>query len=247
MITTSLLILRSSLFTLGYVLSTLAFSLLSLFLWLIPSHRIRYNVMVNWAKFVLWWLEITCGLSYRIHGTIPKDTTSVAIVRHESAWETLALQVILPRQAWVLKRELLKIPFFGWGLAILWPIAIDRSAGRAALKQVIEQGKARLADGAWVVIFPEGTRMPSGELGKLNIGGAMLAEKAKVPALIITHNAGQFWAKNAFLKRPGIIDVYVSDLIPAGTSAQDINTQTKAFFMAHGAQAAPASPPTESI
>jgi 1-acyl-sn-glycerol-3-phosphate acyltransferase len=138
---------------------------------------------------------------------------------------------------------LLKIPFFGWGLAVMWPIAIDRGAGRAALKQVIEQGKERLADGAWVVIFPEGTRMPAGQLGKMNIGGAMLAEKAQAPVVLVTHNAGSFWKKGAFLKYAGVIDVYISDPLPVGLSAQAINAQAAAFFQQHGAH----ETPTESV
>lgn len=230
-----MLILRSVLFMLGYVASTVLFSLLSLLLWLIPSRAVRYHVMSQWARAMLVWLRWTCGLSYRVHGQVHHQTPSVALVRHESAWETLALQAILPRQAWVLKRELLKIPFFGWGLAIMWPIAIDRNAGRAALKQVIEQGKVRLADGAFVVVFPEGTRMPAGQLGKMNIGGAMLAEKSQAPVVLITHNAGQFWAKGAFLKRPGVIDVFISEPLPTGLSASEINAHAKTFFIEHGA------------
>jgi 1-acyl-sn-glycerol-3-phosphate acyltransferase len=231
-----MLFLRSSLFMLGYVFSTIVFSLLSLALWFIPSRQFRYQVMSYWAKSMLVWLKWTCHLSYRVQGQVTLDQPAVVLVRHESAWETLALQALLPRQAWVLKKELLRIPFFGWGLAVMWPIAIDRKAGRAALKQVIEQGKERLQDGAWVVVFPEGTRMPAGQLGKMNIGGALLAEKANAPVVLMTHNAGQFWAKGAFLKRSGVIDVHFSEVLPAGLSAQEINTRTKAFFIEYGAK-----------
>jgi 1-acyl-sn-glycerol-3-phosphate acyltransferase len=227
------IVLRSVLFQFGYVLSTIFFSLVSLPLWLV-SKPLRYQVMTYMARSVIWWLKITCGLRYRVHA--PHELPSqacVALVRHESAWETFALQEILPRQAWVLKRELLKIPFFGWGLRAMWPIAIDRGAGRAALKQVIEQGKERLADGAWVVVFPEGTRMPAGELGKMNIGGAMLAEKAQVPVVLIAHNAGKFWAKGAFHIHSGVVDVHISEALPVGLSAQEINARADAFFRAH--------------
>lgn len=231
------LVLRSSLFMLGYALSTLVFALISLPLWAV-SRRARYAVMVNWARFVLWWLKVTCGLTYRVHGpAVWPDQPAVALVRHESAWETLALQMILPRQAWVLKRELLRIPFFGWGLATLWPIAIDRGAGRAALKQVLEQGQQRLADGAWVVVFPEGTRMAPGVLGKMNVGGALLAEKAQAPVVMVTHNAGRFWAKGAFIKYPGVIDVFISDPVAPGHKAQRLLDQTEQFFRAHGVDA----------
>jgi len=228
-----MIVLRSMLFQLGYVISTIFFSLVSLPLWLV-GNSVRYHVMTYMARSVIWWLRVTCGLSYRVH--MPHGLPSqacVALVRHESAWETFALQEILPRQAWVLKRELLKIPFFGWGLRAMWPIAIDRGAGRAALKQVIDQGKERLSDGAWVVVFPEGTRMPAGELGKMNIGGAMLAEKAQVPVVLIAHNAGRFWAKGAFHIHAGVIDVHVSEVLPVGLSVQEINARAEAFFKAH--------------
>lgn len=225
-----MIVLRSVLFQLGYALSTIFFSLVSLPLWLV-SKPLRYQIMTYMARSVMWWLKVTCGLRYRVHAPhgLPAQAC-VALVRHESAWETFALQEILPRQAWVLKRELLKIPFFGWGLRAMWPIAIDRGAGRAALKQVIDQGKERLADGAWVVVFPEGTRMPAGALGKMNIGGAMLAEKAQVPVVLVCHNAGRFWAKGAFHIHAGVIDVHVSDALPVGLSAQEMNAQAEAFF-----------------
>lgn len=225
--------LRSLLFQIGYVLSTLVFSLVSLPLWLVGKET-RYQVMTYMARSVIWWLKVTCGLSFRVYGAehLPQQAC-VALVRHESAWETFALQQILPRQAWVLKRELLRIPFFGWGLKAMWPIAIDRGAGRAALKQVIEQGQERLTDGAWVVVFPEGTRMPAGELGKMNIGGALLAEKAQVPVVLMSHNAGRFWAKGAFLKYPGVIDVHISAPLAVGLSAKDINAQAEGFFQQH--------------
>lgn len=228
-----MIFLRSLLFQLGYVLSTILFSLISLPLWLV-SKETRYQVMTNMARFVIWWLKVTCGLSFKVHGAENLlKTPCVALVRHESAWETFALQQLLPRQAWVLKRELLRIPFFGWGLKAMWPIAIDRGAGRAALKQVLEQGQERLADGAWVVVFPEGTRMPAGELGKMNIGGALLAEKAKVPVVLISHNAGRYWAKGAFLKYSGVVDIYISQPLPVGLSAKEINEQAEAFFQQH--------------
>lgn len=224
---------RSGLFLIGYILSTVFFSLLSLPLWLISKEK-RYHIMTYMARSVMWWLRLTCGLRYVVHApaVLPR-VPCVALVRHESAWETFALQEFLPRQAWVLKRELLHIPFFGWGLRAMWPIAIDRGAGRAALKQVIEQGKERLAGGSWVVVFPEGTRMPAGELGKMNIGGAMLAEKAQVPVVLVAHNAGKFWSKGAFLKYPGVVQVHVSEPLPAGLSAQEINQHAAAFFKLH--------------
>lgn len=203
--------IRSLLFAIGQGVTLILFSVLGQ-LTRPFSFKARYAFMHYWARFCLVWLRITCGVKYRVHGAENIDTSQTGLIlsRHESAWETLAFQQIFPRHAYVLKRELLKIPFFGWGMSLLNPIAIDRSAGRQALNQMLKEGVERLHGDDWVVVFPEGTRMPSGELGKINIGGAMLASKAKVPVYLVAHNAGSCWPKNSFLKRPGTIDVYIS-------------------------------------
>ncbi|MDT8311035.1 MAG: lysophospholipid acyltransferase family protein, partial [Methylophaga sp.] len=128
-------------------------------------------------------------------------------------------------------RELLWLPFFGWGLASLNPIAIDRKAGRKALAQVIEQGKERLASGAWVVVFPEGTRMPVGTLGRFGIGGARLAVEAGVPVVPVAHNAGHLWPKRGFLKKPGVIKMQIGAKITTqGQSAASINQQAESWM-----------------
>ena len=204
--------IRSLLFAIGQGVTLVLFSVLGQ-LTRPFSFKARYAFMHYWARFCLVWLRITCGVKYRVHGAehIDPSKTGLILSRHESAWETLAFQQIFPRHAYVLKRELLKIPFFGWGMSLLNPIAIDRSAGRQALNQMLKEGVERLHGDDWVVVFPEGTRMPSGELGKINIGGAMLASKAKVPVYLVAHNAGTCWPKNSFLKRPGTIDVYISE------------------------------------
>jgi len=158
----------------------------------------------------------------------------LVFARHESAWETFATQAIFPRQAFVLKQELLRIPLFGWGMKMLDPIAIDRHAGRKALKQVIKQGTERLDKGAWVVIFPEGTRMPHTEIGKINSGGSMLAIKAKRPVILMMHNAGEFWPKNSFIKTPGRIQVYLSAPIEVtDLTVAELNKLTEEWFIQH--------------
>jgi len=141
--------------------------------------------------------------------------------KHQSAWETVAFQVLLPPQVWVLKKSLLWIPFFGWGLAMMNPIAIDRRNGPRALKKMLEQGKSRVLDGWYIVIFPEGTRVAPDETGDYQIGGAWLARKLNVPIVPIAHNAGKVWPKNAFLKKPGMISVVVGPPIP--TTSKDPN------------------------
>ncbi len=217
--------LRSTLFAVGQIVSLV---LMSLFGQLTRpfSFKVRYDFMKHWALFCLWWVKVTCSLKFKVHGadSINAEKAGLILARHESAWETLAFQQIFPRQAYVLKRELLKIPFFGWGMALLNPIAIDRSAGRKALNQMLKEGTQRLTDGDWVVVFPEGTRMPPDQLGKINVGGAMLASKAKAPVYLVAHNAGHYWPKSSFIKKPGCIDVYISEpLDVTEMSVADIN------------------------
>ncbi|TPW17815.1 MAG: 1-acyl-sn-glycerol-3-phosphate acyltransferase [Halothiobacillaceae bacterium] len=173
--------LRSLVFFIGQAVSVVAVAMVGLLLFPLPF-EIRYRVISRWALFNLWWLKVTCHLSFEVEGRehIP-DKAAIVFCKHQSTWETLALQAILPPQIWLLKRELLWIPFFGWGLALLEPIAIDRKAGREAIKQLINQGKKRLSDGRWVIIFPEGTRVPPGEHREFKLGGAMLAERAQAP------------------------------------------------------------------
>lgn len=186
----------------------------------------------QWSKFALWWLQLTCNLTYEVEGTdnIPEGT-SIVMAKHQSAWETIALQQILPRQTWVLKRELIWIPFFGWGLAMTHPIAIDRNAGKKALKQVIEQGKDRLKRGIWVVIFPEGTRVAHGETGNYAIGGAMLASQSGYQVVPVAHNAGKYWPKNSFVKKPGVIKIAIGPVIDVtGKKPKEINQIAKEWI-----------------
>lgn len=230
-----ILFLRSALFALGQGGSLVLFSLVGQLTWPF-SHRVRYGVMTHWATFCLWWLRLTCGVKVRVHGAdeILPDKAGLILARHESAWETLQFQRIFPRQAFVLKQELLRIPFFGWGMKLLHPIAIDRGAGRKALKQILQQGQERLNDGSWVVIFPEGTRMPPNELGKINVGGAMLAKQTHAPIYLVTHNGGSFWPKNSFIKRPGTVDVFIKRLDDVSDlSATQINQLTADWYQQH--------------
>ncbi len=227
--------LRSTVFAFGQGGALVVFSVLGQFTRLF-SFGTRYNFMRYWARFCLIWLRWTCGVRYQLHGkeNIDPKQAGLILARHESAWETLALQEIFPRQAYVLKKELLKIPFFGWGMALLNPIAIDRAAGRKALTQLVSEGKSRLEQGDWVVIFPEGTRMPSQQLGKIHGGGALLATKAKAPVYFVAHNAGEHWAKNSFIKRPGVIDIYISPpLDVTDMSALEINQKVASWFTSH--------------
>jgi 1-acyl-sn-glycerol-3-phosphate acyltransferase len=180
----------------------------------------------------MWLLRVICDIRMEVRGAenIPKEPC-IILCKHQSAWETFALQVVFPPQVWVLKRELLWLPFFGWGLALTNPIAINRSDGKGAMKQLLRQGKERLEDGFCVVIFPEGTRVPFGQRGKYKIGGAMLAASSGVPVVPVAHNAGRLWGRNAFSKHPGLITMSIGEPIKTeGLKADAINARVEAWI-----------------
>jgi 1-acyl-sn-glycerol-3-phosphate acyltransferase len=194
----------------------------------------RYRIISGLAYSMMWLLRVVCDIRIEVRGreNIPSEPC-VVLCKHQSAWETFALQTVFPPQVWVLKRELLLLPFFGWGLALTSPIAINRSKGKEAIKQLLEQGKQRLAAGFCVVIFPEGTRMPYGARGKYKIGGALLAESSGALAVPVAHNAGRYWSRNAFLKYPGTITMSIGQPInPHGLKADEINRQAEAWIEA---------------
>ena len=225
--------LRSLLFLLSLILLTPPFSILALLTFPFPP-LVRYRVISQWSRIELWLLRVLCGLRYEVRGRehIP-NTPSIVLCKHQSAWETLALQEVFPPQVWVMKRSMLFVPFFGWGLAMLSPIAIDRSAGRAALKQVTDQGRDRLRKGLWVVIFPEGTRVAPGKAGRYGIGGAWLATHTDTQVVPVAHNGGEFWGRNSFLKYPGTITMSIGRPIDAtGMKPSDLNDQVQHWIEA---------------
>lgn len=223
-----MLFLRSTLFFLGQVVTAPIFTLIAFLA--LPLNPVTRNVLISgWARSMIWWLRITCNIRHEVTGleNLP-DTPSIILSKHQSAWETLAFQAIFPTQVYVLKRELLWIPIFGWGLAMSSPIAIDRSAGREALKKLVSKGQHRLKQGLWVVIFPEGTRMAPGEKGKYQIGGAWLATHTQTQVVPVAHNAGRCWPKNSFIKKPGVIQLHIGKPIAtAGIKADALNQQVE--------------------
>ena len=226
-----MLVIRSLIFLLLQLLLTPVFSTLAIFTFPF-SPLTRYRLISSYARTMLWLLRVVCGIRHQVSGmeNIP-SAPCVVLCKHQSAWETLALQVIFPPQAWVLKRELLWLPFFGWGLAMTSPIAINRSDGKGAVKQLLKQGKHRLAQGFFVVIFPEGTRIPFGERGKYKIGGALLAASASVPVVPVAHNAGRLWGRNSFIKRPGLVTMSIGmPIVTQGLKADEINARTEAWI-----------------
>ena len=215
--------LRSLAFWIVFPVSLVIFATLLLFTVLF-SLKIRWQLVQVWVHFILWWLKVTCKLTHEVQGS-EHITPEAGIVfcKHQSTWETIALQHIFPLQVWVAKRELMWIPFFGWGLALMKCIHIKRGTGKAAIKQLVTQGQARLDEGIWVVIFPEGTRIPAGQKGRYRIGGAVLADQTGYPIIPVAHNAGEYWPRRSFIKRPGVIQVRIGAPIdPAGKSAQQL-------------------------
>ncbi len=198
----------------------------------------RYFVITRWSVFTIFWLRVTCGLRWRVSGWehVP-SSPCVILCKHQSAWETIALQLIFPRQSQVLKREILYLPFFGWGMASLNPIAIDRKAGAKALRHMLSEGKQRILDGWCVLIFPEGTRIPPGQQGRYSSGGAALAVQAGCPVVPVAHNAGVFWSRNSLRKEPGTIEVVVGPPIATtGRKAADINAEVERWIEARCAE-----------
>lgn len=228
-----MLYLRSLLFSLGFLVVTGPYAIISLLTFPLPPIA-RYHMISKWARFILYWLSVTCRIDFRVEGSahIPVGP-AIVMAKHQSTWETLALQLVFPPQVWVIKRELLWVPFFGWGLAMLRPIAIKRGSGRAALKQILEQGKDRLKKGLWVVIFPEGTRVAPGRRGRYGIGGGWLASHTGAAVVPVAHNAGQFWPRGGFLKRPGVIEMRIGPPIQsAGLSAEAVTAAVESWIEA---------------
>jgi 1-acyl-sn-glycerol-3-phosphate acyltransferase len=207
--------LRSALFALGLMLVTPPYALLALFTFPLPRMA-RYRIISGWSRLIVLLAKVILRIDWQVEGRehLPLRP-SVILAKHQSAWETLAFQLIFPPHVHVLKRELLWIPFFGWGLALMSPIAIDRSRGLAALRAIARRGRERLQQGFWVVVFPEGTRVAPGAVREYHAGGAWLACASGAQVVPVAHNAGLLWPRNAFLKRPGKVTVRIGPPIDA--------------------------------
>lgn len=221
------------LFVIGQALSTVLFVPLVLVVTPFLCSIKKAQFIGYWARFMAWWLKLCCNITFRITGAenIPKEP-SIVLSNHQSAWETIIFQRIFPPHSQLLKRELLWIPFFGWGLAANQPIAIDRSNKTQAIQQLVSQGKQRLADGRWIVIFPEGTRMSVDQPGEYQAGGAFIACKAGASVVPVAHNAGHFWPKKKpFSKNPGIVDVVIGEPIDSnGMKPRELNKQVEMWI-----------------
>lgn len=208
-----MLILRSLLFYIGQIISTILIAPIGVIAFPLDFKK-RYYLITRWAVFNLWWLKICCNVTYEIKGkdNIP-GKPCIVMSKHQSAFETLALQQIFIPQVWILKKELLQIPIYGWGLASMRPIAINRDSAIKSFRQIADQGCERLKKGYWVIIFPEGTRVAPNKKKKYLPGGGMLAEKSGAQVVPVAHNAGRLWPRNSMIKKPGLITIKIGPAI----------------------------------
>ena len=237
-----MLLLRSVLFTTLLFLGTLLYAVAVVLLGWLPSHKL-YAVARSWSLTHLWLLDKLCGLKYRVEGreNIPPGA-HVSMWKHSSAWETIAQASLFPPQSWVLKRELMWIPLVGWAVRCLKPIAINRKAGATAVTQVVEQGMQRLADGLWILVFPEGTRVAVGESRRYGVSGALLASRAGCKIVPVVHNAGYFWPRRGWVKKPGVVQVVIGPPIDAaGRDPRELNEEVRAWIESRLVQMTPAA------
>ena len=223
-----MLILRSLLFYIGQIISTVLIAPIGVIAFPLDFKK-RYYLITRWAVFNLWWLKLCCNVRYEIVGidNIP-EKPCIVMCKHQSAFETLALQRIFIPQIWVLKKELLRIPIYGWGLASMQPIAINRDSTIKSFKQIADQGYERLKKGYWVVIFPEGTRVAPNKKKKYLPGGGMLAEKSGAQVVPVAHNAGRLWPRNSMIKKPGLITIKIGPVIKSeNKSAKEITNEVE--------------------
>jgi 1-acyl-sn-glycerol-3-phosphate acyltransferase len=225
--------LRSILFLAGGVLITAVFGIL------VPaagpfSFRLAAWFARTYTTVMLKWVEWSCGITCEVSGweNVP-ERPAIIMAKHQSAWETIFMQSRFPPQCWIIKKELLWLPFVGWGLKAIRCIAINRASGQNAREQIVEQGMRRLKEGMWISIFPEGTRIAPGKRGRYGIGGALLAIRTGTPILPIAHNAGEVWGRYSFVKKAGIVKVVIGPLIhPAGRDVLAVNSEVEEWIEA---------------
>lgn len=216
------LFIRSLIFTIMMATGVILYSFLCILAIPLPF-RYRYKLIAGFTRGILIMLKHVCQIDYHVEGleNIPKDRTGIVLSKHQSTWETFYLPTVFPYMAIILKRELLWIPFFGWGLAIIDPIAINRGKKSSAMDQIIKKGKACLKAGRWILVFPEGTRIPYGKVGHYKAGGARLAVATEAPVIPVAHNAGRYWSKRGFIKKPGTVQMVIGPVIETKNKTPD--------------------------
>jgi len=216
------LFIRSLIFSTYAIVSVILYSFVCILATPLPF-RIRYTIVSSWTWSVISVLKIVCRVNYHIEGmeNLKKVKNGIIFSKHQSTWETFFLASHFHQAAIIVKRELLWVPFFGWGLATVDPIALNRKKGSTAMEQLVKEGKKCLAEGRWILIFPEGTRIASGKIGNYRIGGARLAVATGYPVIPIAHNAGRYWSKRSFIKKPGTVKVVIGPPIETKDSTPE--------------------------
>lgn len=210
--------LRSFLFNVGWYAGTTIIAIVGSPILLMPR-RFVVAWSLFWIDFCLWWLRITCRLTHRVGGLENMPASPVIFAcKHQSSWETLAFSRLFPGAATVMKRELVLIPVVGWAMARVGNIAVERGDGSKALRGLVKQARATLAEGRSILIFPEGTRVAVGDERPYQVGTAALYRQLGVPVVPVALNSGLFWGRRKFIKRPGVIDVEILPAIPPGLS-----------------------------
>lgn len=227
-----MLALRSLIYLMFQIATVIPFAFVSIVILPLPLHW-RYRVIVCWPRLCIWGARWICGIRYRVYGfdQLP-DGPCILLSKHQSSWETLFYPSVMPRElCFVYKRELHHVPFFGWGLASLRMIHIDRSKGTDAFESVVQQGSQRMREGRWIIMFPEGTRVAVGRRGRYKSGGARLAARLGVPVVPIAHNAGERWPRKSFIKRPGTITVSIGPVIPStGKAGERVSQEVETWI-----------------
>ncbi|MEB0139270.1 MULTISPECIES: lysophospholipid acyltransferase family protein [unclassified Undibacterium] len=227
-------LLRSMLFLLLMIVATVIWAPISMLFAFLPYNQ-RYYITARWNVFIIWCARVVCGIRYEFKGfeNFP-DAPAIILSKHQSAWETIFLLMATPRPlVFVFKKEITYIPFFGWAISMLRMIPIDRSKGKDAFAQVVTHGKKRLADGQWIIMFPEGTRIAVGKKGNYKGGGARLAVETNTPVVPIALNSGECWPKNSFIKKPGLVTVSVgAPIYPGNSTPVELMQQVEAWIEA---------------
>jgi 1-acyl-sn-glycerol-3-phosphate acyltransferase len=227
-------IIGSLLFTLFLFLWTFVYAIFFVIVCALLPFPARFKIVRGWSSVLLKVLSWTCRLDYTVEGVenLPAGN-HIAMWKHSSSWETIAMSLVFPQQVWVLKRELTWIPVVGWAVMQMHSIAIDRKGGKSAVTQVVEQGKARMAEGSWVMVYPEGTRMPPGHTRRYGVSGALLAAECDKLLVPVAHDSAYFWPRRGLLKRPGTIRVVIGPPIQAkGRDVREVNEEVQAWIEA---------------
>ncbi len=228
-------VIGSCLFYLGLVLVTIPYSFVALLCLPFPR-KTRYRIITLWNRFIISWLKITCCISWKVNGlgNIPAKGPYIVMSNHQSAWETIAFLTLFDPLVIILKRELLWIPFFGWALSMLDPIALDRGSARQSLKQLMREAKKRLNNSECLIIFPEGTRVSPNKESDYKLGGAVIACDNNIPVLPVAHDAGKYWPRKSFVKKPGEIKITIGKALDTELiTPKELNKKIKEWIEKH--------------